>query len=444
MTVFKELEMQATVETISNLERRLTVAMPAQPIEEEIGKRLNNLARTAKMAGFRPGKVPKNIVAQQYGAQVRQEVISAKVEETFGQAVMQHQLRVAGYPNIAPKPVEGNPENYEYVATFEVMPEVKIGDLSGVSIERPKVKLTEADVNKTLEVLRKQRTVFEPVTRAAKLGDRVNIEFSSIIDGVKVEDTAGQTLELTLGEEGRLSEFDDHIVGIKAGKGKQFELTFPADYSNADLAGKTANYDVTVVSVLGAKLPEINEDFARELGVADGDVEKMRAEVQSSLEQEIAKQIKVTLKQQVMDALVNEVSLELPRSLIAIECNNQMQTAAQNLQQRGLSAEDMNLNPGMFEEGAKRNVKLRMVMTEIVRTHSLQATPDQVRAQIDEFAQNFEKPEEVVVWYFADPKRLDEPSAVATEENVVNWVLNQAKVSDKKTSFDDLMGKGKA
>jgi trigger factor len=435
--------MQATVETISNLERRLTVAMPAQPIEEEIGKRLNTLARTAKMAGFRPGKVPKNIVVQQYGDQVRQEVMSAKVEETFGQAVMQHQLRVAGYPSIAPKPVEGVPESYEYVATFEVMPEVKIGDLSALKIEHPKVKLTEADVNKTVDVLRRQRATYESVTRAAKMDDRVSIEISSTIDGNKVEDTAGQTLDMTLGEGGRLPEFDANIVGIKAGKSKQFDLDFPADYHNVDLAGKTASYDVKVVSVLAAQLPEVDAAFAKELGVADGNVEKMRADIQESLEQEIAKRVKAVIKQQVMDGLVGAVELELPRALVALESNNQLQTAAQNLQQRGLSPDELNLIPSMFEETAKRTVKLRMMMMEIVRANSLQATPEQVRAQINEFAQNFEQPDEVVTWYFADPKRLDEPSAMATEENVVNWVLNQAKVSDKKTSFDDLMGKGK-
>jgi len=436
--------MQATVETISNLERRLTVAMPAQPIEEEIGKRLNTLARTAKMAGFRPGKVPKNIVIQQYGDQVRQEVMSAKVEETFGQAVMQHKLRIAGYPNIAPKPVEGIPESYEYVATFEVMPEVKVGDLSGIKIDQPKVKLTEADVNKTVDVLRNQRATYVPVTRAAKIGDRVSIELSSSIEGHRVEDTEGQTLDMTLGEGGRLPEFDENIVGIKAGKSKQFDLTFPADYHNADLTGKTASYNITVVSVSEPKLPELDATFARELGVADGSVEKMRADIQESLEQEIAKRIKAVVKQQVLDGLLAVVDLELPRSLVAMECNNQMQTATQNMQQRGISVEEINLNPGMFEETAQRVVKLRMMMMEIVRANSLQATPEQVRAQIDLFAKNFEQPQEVVTWYFADPKRLDEPTAVATEENVVNWVLSQAKVSEKKTSFDELMGKGKA
>lgn len=436
--------MQATVETISNLERRMTVAMPMQPIEEEIGKRLNQLARTAKMAGFRPGKVPYKVVVQQYGQQVRQEVMSGKVEETFGEAVSQHQLRVAGYPSIEPKPLAENAENYEYIATFEVFPEVKVGELSGLKIDRPKIKLAESDVDNTLEVLRKQRTSYEPVTRAAKKGDKVSIDFTSTIEGKAVENTAGQTIDLVLGEEGRLADFDKNITGAKTGQEKQFEITFPEDYQNADIAGKTAKYDVKIVAVAAPKVPEIDADFARELGVEDGDVEKMRAEIRDSLEQEVTKRVHATVKKQVMDGLVEVVELEVPRSLVALEANNQMQAAIQNLQQRGMDPKQMGINPGMFEEQAQRTVKLRMIVSELVRANNLQATQEQVRAVIDDFAKSFEQPAEVVAWYFADPQRLDEPAGVATEDNVVNWVLERAKVTDKKTSFDELMGKGKA
>lgn len=436
--------MQATVETISNLERRLTIAMPMQPIEEEIGKRLNHLARTAKMAGFRPGKVPYKIVVQQYGTQVRQEVVSGKVEETFGEAVNQHKLRVAGYPSIEPKPLAENADNYEYTATFEVFPEVKIGDLSGLKIERPQIKLAESDVDKTLEVLRKQRTVYEPVTRAAKTGDRISIEFSSRIEGKSVENTAGRAIDLVLGEEGRLADFDKNITGSKAGQDKQFDVTFPDDYQNAEIAGKVASYDVKIVAVAAPKLPEIDADFARELGVEDGDVEKMRAEIKESLEQEVTKRVHATVKKQVMDGLVDVVEFDIPRALVAMESNSQMQAAVQNLQQRGMNPADLNINPSMFEDQARRSVKLRMIVSELVRVNELQAKPEQIRAVIDEFAKSFEQPDEVVAWYFADPQRLDEPAGVATEDNVVNWVLERAKVADKKTGFDELMTKGNA
>ena len=431
--------MQATVENISKLERRLTVAMPMQPIEEEISQRLNRLARTSRMAGFRPGKVPMKMVVQQYGQQVRQEVISSKVEETFSDAVSQHALKVAGYPSIEPKPFAEGAENYEYVATFEVLPEVQIGDLSAISIERPKLKVAEADVDKTLDVLRKQRATFNPVDRGAEMGDSVTIEFSSRIDGKEVENTAGQTLSMVLGEQGRLADFDNAILGAKAEEARKFDLTFPADYHNEGLAGKTASYDVKMVSVSAPRLPEVDAEFAKELGIADGDVNKMRAEIKDSLEQEVDKRVKAAVKAQVMDGLVAAVDLELPKSLVAMETGRLMESAQQSLQQRGVDMAQLNLQPAMFEEQAARNAKLRLIMVELVRGNDLQAKPEQIRAMVDEFAKSFEQPDEVVDWYYADPQRLNEPAAMATEENVVNWVIERAKVKDKKTTFDELM-----
>lgn len=431
--------MQATVENISKLERRLTVAMPMQPIEEEISQRLNRLARTTRMAGFRPGKVPMKMVVQQYGQQVRQEVISGKVEETFGNAVSQHALKVAGYPSIEPKPFAEGSDSYEYVATFEVVPDVQIGDLSGITIERPKLKVTEDDVDKTVEVLRKQRATYEPTDRGAEMGDSVAIEFSSQIDGQEVENTAGQTIPMVLGEGGRLPDFDKNILGAKADEVRKFELTFPTDYHNHGLAGKTADYEVKVASVSAPNLPEVDADFARELGVDDGDVKKMRAEIKESLEQEVEKRIKAAVKAQVMDGLIGAVELELPKSLIAMETGRLMEAAQQSLQQRGVDPSRLDLQPAMFEEQAARNAKLRLIMVELVRGNELQAKPEQIRAAIDEYAKSFEQPDEVVAWYYADPQRLNEPAAISTEENVVNWVLERAKVKDKKTTFDELM-----
>lgn len=431
--------MQATVENISKLERRLTVAMPMKPIEEEISQRLSRLARTSRMPGFRPGKVPMKMVVQQYGQQVRQEVISSKVEESFSDAVSKHELKVAGYPSIEPKPFAEGSESYEYVATFEVLPDFQVGDLSSISVERPKLKVTDEDVDKTVDVLRKQRTTFVPADRGAETGDRVTIEFSSSIDGKEVENTAGQALPMVLGEEGRFVDFDKNIEGAKAGETRKFDLTFPADYHNEGLAGKTASYEVKVISVEAPQLPEVNADFARELGVADGDVKKMRAEIKDSLEQEVEKRIKAAVKTQVMDGLVATVELELPKSVVTMETGRLMEAAQQSLQQRGVDPSRLNLQPAMFEEQAARNAKLRLIMVELVRGNELQAKPEQIRAMVDEYAKSFEQPEEVVAWYYADPQRLNEPAAMSTEENVVNWVLERAKVKDKKTSFDELM-----
>jgi len=438
------MNMQATVENISNLERRLTVAMPMQPIEDEISQRLSRLARTAKMAGFRPGKVPFKMVVQQYGQQVRQEVISGKVEETFSDAVHQNALKVAGYPSIEPKPFNEGSENYEYVATFEVFPEFTIGDLSGIAVNRPKLKVVEADVDKTVEVLQKQRATFEPADRGAEMGDSITIEFSSQIDGEQVENTNGQHVSMLLGEQGRLADFDANIVGARSGETRKFDLAFPADYHNPSLAGKTASYEVKVVSVSAPKLPKVDADFARELGVEDGDVKKMRAEIKESLEQEVEKRVNAAVKTQVMEGLVNAVEIDLPKSLVAIEAGRLMDGARQNLQQRGIDPASINIEPSMFEVQARHNVKLRLILVDLVRANELQAKPEQIRAAIDGYAKSFEQPDEVVAWYYADQQRLNEPAAAATEDNVVAWVLERAKVTDKKTSFDELMGKEQA
>ena len=432
--------MQATVETISNLERRMTVIVPMKPIEEEVNQRINRLARTAKLSGFRPGKVPLKLVQQQYGAQVRDEVLSNTVERTFSDAVEENKLRVAGFPNIEHKPFSETTEQFEYTATFEIFPEIVIGDLSKTKIERPVLEVGDADVKKTIDVLLKQRATFEPVKRASKKGDKVNVALKASIDGQEVESTGEQGIDLVLGEGGRIAEFDDNLVGNKSGSTKTFEITYPADHNPEQLAGKTVSYEVTFNGVEQAKLPEVDADFARNLGVEDGDVEKMQAEIKSSLTQEVDKRIRAKLKEQVFQALIETVNLELPKTLIGVEINRLMQMTQQNLQQRGVDLSNVTLEPSMFEDQAKRSASLRLILAELVNKNELHAKPEQIRAMVDQFAQSFEQPEDVVRWYYEDVKRLDEPAALATEENVVAWVLESAKVSDKKVKFDDLMG----
>lgn len=432
--------MSATVETISNLSRRITVVVPMQPIIEEVNQRLNRLARTAKLPGFRPGKVPRRLIEQQYGAQVRSEVLSSTVERTFTEAVEENKLRVAGFPEIQHQPVSDDAEKFEYTATFEVYPEVVLGDLSKVKIERPVLELKDADVQKTLEVLRQQRATFEPVKRASKKGDKVRITLTASIDGQQVESTGDQGIDLILGEGNRYPEFDEQLIGNKAGSEKTFDISYPEDHNPAQLAGKTVSYSVKFESVEQPKLPEVDAEFARSLGVEDGDVEKMLAEIKVSLGQEVEKRVKARLKEQAFEALLENVELELPRALIDAEIGRQMEITRRNLQQRGVDISNINLEPALFEEQAKRSTKLRLILSDIIIKNNLQATPEQIRAMVEQFGQSFERPEEVVRWYYADPKRLDEPAALATEENAVNWVLAQAKVSDKKVKFDELMG----
>lgn len=432
--------MALNVETISKLERRITITVPLQPLEAQIQQRLVQMSRTAKFAGFRPGKAPIGLVNQQYGNQVRDEVYSGAVEQSFGDAVEENKLRVAGYPNIEHKPFSSASETLEYTATFEVFPEVVFGDLSKLKIERPVLEVGEADVKKTLDVLVKQRVSYEPVKRAAKKGDRINVTLKASIDGKEVESTGDTGIDLVLGEAGRVASFDEQLAGGKAGSTKQFEITYPADHSPEQLAGKTVAYDITYISVSQPKFPELDADFARSLGIEDGDLEKMKAEIKESLNQEVAKRVSAKVKEQVFQALVESADFEIPRVLLGTEINRMMQTTEQNLKQRGADLSNIKLEPAMFEDQAKRSTKLRLILGELINTNGLHASADQIRAMVDVFAQSFERPADVVTWYYADPKRLDEPSALATEENAVAWVLSKAKVTDKKVKFDDLMG----
>lgn len=432
--------MAVNVETISNLERRMTITVPLQPLETQIRQRLNQISKTAKFAGFRPGKAPIGLVNQHYGDQVRDEVYSGAVEKSFGEAVEENKLRVAGYPNIEHKPFGEAAENLEYTATFEVFPEVKVADLSKLKIERPVLEVGDADVKKTLDVLVKQRVSYEPVKRAAKKGDRVNVTLKASIEGEEVESTGDNGIDLVLGEGGRIESFDDELAGGKAGTTKQFEITYPADHNPAQLAGKTVRYEVTFVSVSQPKYPEIDAEFAKSLGIEDGDVEKMKTEVTESLKQEVTKRVSAKLKEQVFQALVDSADFEIPSVLLGSEINRMMETTAQNLKQRGADLSNIRLEPAMFEDQAKRSTKLRLILGELINTNGLHANADQIRAMVDVFSQSFERPADVVSWYYADPKRLDEPSALATEENAVQWVLSKAKVTDKKVKFDDLMG----
>ena len=432
--------MSATVEIISKLERRMTVTVPMKPIEDEINQRISQLMRTAKLPGFRPGKVPAKLVQQQYGAQARDEALTNAVERSFSEGVESNKLRVAGYPSIEHKPFAEADKEFQYVATFEVFPEIEIGDLSKVKIERPSLEVAEADMKRTLDVLVKQRATFEPVKRAAKKGDKVKLGLSASIDGNEVESTGAQTIDLVIGEGGRVPQFDDNLVGAKAGAEATFDITYPADHQPEQLAGKTVSYKVNFVEVAQVKLPEIDAEFAKTLGVDDGNVEKMKAEIKESLSQEVTKRVRQNVKEQVFDALVSNAKFDLPNALLGMEIDRLMQMSRHNLQQRGVDLANVTLEPSMFEEQAKRGATLRLVLMHLVNEHSLQANADQVRAMVDQFSVSFERPEDVVRWYYDDVKRLDEPAALATEENVVNWVLAAAKVTDKKVKFDDLMG----
>ncbi|GDX55262.1 trigger factor [Methylophilaceae bacterium] len=431
--------MATAVETLSNLERRITVKVPVEPLQKEMSTRFQRLTRTAKVPGFRPGKAPLKMIEQQYGPQVKEEVFAEAIETSFGQAIQENKLRVIGMPNIQHKPLNQVHEEFEYTATFEVFPEVTLGDFKAVSIEKPEAQITDKDVNKTIDVLLKQRAKFIESSDASAKGDRLTLTLTSFINDKQVETTGDKPIQIILGDDSRFAIFDDHLVGGKASESKTFEVNYPETHNPKELAGKKVQYNVNFILVAKPKLPEVNGQFAQSLGVADGNVDKMREEIKQSLEQELDKRVQIKLKEQVFTQLLDICKADLPKALINVEINRMAQSTYANLKQRGADLKQFKLEPSMFEDQAKKTCKLRLVLAEIVDKNSLRASPDQIKAMVNEFALNFDDTEEAIQWFYAEPSRLEEPTALATEVNVVEWFMTQCKVQNKKTTFDELM-----
>ena len=434
--------MAVTVETLEKLERKITLSLPLTTIQTEVDARLKRLARTVKMDGFRPGKVPLSVVAQRYGYSVQYEVLNDKVGEAFAQAANEAQLRVAGQPRITEK--EGAPEGQvTFDAVFEVFPEVKIADLSDAEVERLSAEVDEAAIEKTLDILRKQRRTFaqRAQTAPAEDGDRVTVDFEGKIDGEPFQGGKAEDFQFLVGEGQMLKEFEDAVRGMKAGESKTFPLAFPEDYHGKDVAGKTADFLVTLKKIEAANLPEVNEQFAKTLGIADGTVEGLRADIKKNLEREVKFRLMARNKQAVMDALVAKAELDLPNAALQAEIARLLEGARADLKQRGIKdADKAEIPDDIFRPQAERRVRLGLVLAELVRANALQATPEQLKAHIDELAASYEKPEDVVRWYFGDRQRLAEVEAVVVENNVTSFVLGKAKVTDKAVSFEELMG----
>jgi len=432
--------MQATIEKVSNLERRLNVALPMQEIEAEVESRLKRMARSAKMPGFRPGKVPYRLVQAQYGGQVRQEVLGDALQKSFGEAVRQQNLRVAGFPRFEPQQPGEGAQEVQFSATFEVYPEITLGDLSGVEIDRPVVSVGDAEIEKTVEILRKQRVHYDDVTRAAQAGDSVVIDYAGSVDGVPFEGGTAAGHSTVLGEGRLLADFEKHVIGMTAGEQRSFELTFPEDYHGKDVAGKTARFEVTVRQVAQPHLPAVDADFAKALGVADGDVAQMRSDIRANLEREVRRRTEARVKDLVMKGLLENSSIELPKSLVQMEMERLMEGMRRDLAQRGMKAEDMQMPTEMFEPEARKRVALGLIVSDLVRRENLVAQPDKIKALVHDYAESYEHPEEVVRWYYSSPERLREVESLVLENNVVEWVLSRVKVQDKPTDFDELMG----
>jgi trigger factor len=433
--------MQTSLENLGQLERRLNMAVPVEEIEKQVDERLKKLSRTLRMAGFRPGKVPIKLVARQYGPQVRSEVVGDAVQKAFSDAVRAQNLKVAGYPRIEPKPGDADAKSIEFSATFEIYPEVMPGDIGESRIERPTLTVGDAEVDKTLEILRKQRQNFHRVERPAAAGDRVTADFLGTIDGVEFAGGKASDFVLVLGEKQMLPEFEANALGLAAGGTKTFELTFPADYHGKDVAGKSARFELKLKLVEEPHLPEMDAEFARSLGVADGDLARMRAEVKANIEREVKKRAQTDIKNKAMQVLLDTTKIDLPKALIGMETQRLVQAARSDLEARGMKIEQLPINPEIFEQQAQRRVSLGLIIAELVKAHGLAAKPEQVRAKVQEQAESYEQPDEVVKWVYSQPQRLSEVESLVLEDNVVAWVLEHAKVEDKAVKFDEFMGK---
>jgi len=432
-------KMATQLETTGTLERRISMAVAAAAVDREVGERLRKLARTVKMPGFRPGKVPMRMIEQSYGPQVHAEVLGDAVSKAFSEAIDEHKLRIAGQPQIERR--DDAPEGeLGFTATFEVYPDIVLGDVSTLALERPTCAVGDAEVDKTIEILRRQRATWRAVERPAQDQDRLTIDFAGTVDDVAFDGGSATDFQFQLGEGRMLADFEAGVRGATPGDERGFPVTFPQDYGSKDLAGKTARFAVTVKRVEEPVLPVVDGEFARQFGVADGSVETMRSDVRANLEREVAQRLRNRVKSAVMDALPGIATLELPRALVAAEGESLVQRARADLQARGIDVKNIPIPPDAFQEQAQKRVRLGLIVAEIVRKHGLQAKPDQIRRQIEEFAQSYENPGEVIRYYFSDRNRLAEVEALVVEQNVVDWVLANARVTERALSFDELMG----
>ena len=434
--------MAVTVETLEKLERKITLTLPVGVIQSEVDSRLKRLARTVKMDGFRPGKVPMTVVAQRYGYSVHYEVMNDKVGEAFASAANEAKLRVAGQPRITES--EASPDGQmAFDAVFEVFPEVRIGDLGDAAVERLTASVEEPAIDKTLDILRKQRRTFaqRAMDAAAQAGDRVTVDFEGKIEGEPFQGGKADDFQLIVGDGQMLKEFEQAVMGMKTGESKTFQLAFPSDYHGKDVAGKTADFMVTVKKMEAAHLPEVNAALAKSLGIGDATVEGLRADIRKNLEREVKNRLLARNKQAAMEALVAKSELDLPNASVQSEVDRMIEGARADLKQRGVKdAEKAPIPDDLFRPQAERRVRLGLVVAELVRANSLQAKPEQIKTHIDDLAASYEKPADVVRWYYSDNKRMAEVEGVVIENNVTSFILEKVKITEKTIGFDELMG----
>lgn len=430
--------MQVTVETTGTLGRRMTVAVPAQRMEQEIAARLRRLSQSARFPGFRPGKAPMKMVEAQYGGKVTEEVVGDLIRATFHEAVNEKGLKPAGGPNIEPKMLSPG-KDFEYIATFEVYPEIKQLEINGQRIERPLVIISETDVLHTLDSLRRQRVTWNPVDRPAAIGDRLLLDFQGMLNGVVFEGGEAKDFPLVLGNNTLVDGFETGLIGVRAGESRTLDVNFPADYRNAILAGKPAQFAVTVKQVNEPVLPELNDEFARALGVADGHVETLRTEVRANLERELAERVRRELREQVFKAVIEANPMDVPKVLEQNEVEHLRQSSRANLEAQGLPTTQLPSDPHWYGEQARKRVALGLILAEMVKAKGLAIDAQRVQARLEELAAGYDNPQEFIAWHYAKRERMAEVESKVLEDQAVELLLTGAQVVDKPMSFQELM-----
>ena len=430
---------EPTIENLNNIERRVKISVDIAPLTSQVNEQFMRLTKTANIDGFRPGKVPLNVVEKQYGDDVKSEVYTRAIEKRFGDFVQANNIRVAGMPNIEHGALDNVTDNFEFTATFEVFPDINISDIKKLKITQYETTVKAEDVKKTIDVLVRQRTVFKQIDRAAKLGDQVKVKLKSFIDNKEAESTGDEFIEIVLGDTSRIKEFDSEMVGLKAGIEKSFDIKYPKDHNPIELADKQVSYQVAVLEVHEPIKPNVDKEFAKELGIEDGDIKKLNESINESLLQEVDNRLKANIKQQVFKSLVDAHEVDLPRALIDIEIRQLAETTLKKLERDGANMKDVKLEPSMFEERAKVSCKLRLLLGHIVESNSLESTNEQTQAKIKEFSINYDDPEQALKWFNEDPTRLQEPKALATEDNVVEWFMGMCKIEKKSINFDKVI-----
>jgi len=416
----------------------MRVELPSEQVAPEVERRLKDLARTVRMNGFRLGKVPVSVVRQRFGGRVRQEVYGELIRASYGEAVQHQQLKPASEPRI--EAVDEDAEGgFAYTAVFEVIPEVHLGDLSELRIKRPAVQVTDEDLAAMIEKLRRQRITWESVDRPAQEGDQVTVSFRGSIEGEPFAEGSGERLPLVLGSGRMIPGFEQGLVGAGSGQTRELDLQFPDDYGVAKYAGKPVHFDVEVVEVKAGKLPEVDADFAKVFGVEDGDLDRLKTGVRGNMERELRHKVRGLVKNRVMDALLGHTQVEVPRALAEQEAERLKEQAKAEIAGAG-RRRTLDLPRDLFADQARRRVALGLILGEVVKTHGIRVDPQRVRAMIEEMAESYEQSQEVVDWYYGNKEQLAAVENAVLEDEVVDWVMGQARVEDELSSFDSIMG----